>query len=118
MSVESNITAEDNWFRAENKILEFTVKKADGVTGEDITGWSLRYELCTETEVEVFFKDNSSGGGITITDAPNGVLQVDVDAGDTSAESPGKFKHELRRTDVGDEAQLVHGTVLLQQGCT
>lgn len=116
MSVESKITLSDTWFRGEDKTLEFTVFQKDGVTVQNIAGWTLEYELCQLDGTAIFTK-TTGGSTIVITDAVNGVLQVLVLDTDTDALTKTKFKHELRRTDDGFEATLVHGTVRIDEAC-
>ena len=116
MSVEVNITQSDNWFIDEDKVIEFTVLQSDDLTPEDITTWALEYVLCDSAEVAQFTK--TVGSGITITDGPNGVLEVAVADSDTASLTAGKFSHRLRRTDLGLEAVLAHGAVLLQSICS
>jgi len=117
MSVESNITKTDAWFRSEDKTLEFTVFQADGVTAENISGWALEYQLCNLDNSAIFSK-TTGAAEIVITDGPNGVCQVTIVDTDTDALTKTKFKHELGRTDAGFEATLVHGTVQIQRACT
>jgi len=118
MSVESNFTKSDQWFRGEDKTLQFTIT-SDGTTAVDISGWSLQFILCNLDGTTVFTKDNVvSGGGINITNPTNGVLEVDIDDVDTDPLLVEKFKYELRRSDTGLEAVLAHGTAFIQQACT
>lgn len=115
MSVESDIPRTSYWFRTETKVLEFTIYQADGVTPENITGYSITFEFCQNDYTTVYSK--TVGSGIVLTDAVNGVLQVTVDPADTSALTPGVYRYALKRTDAGSEAVLAHGTVLLQRSC-
>jgi len=117
MSVESNITKDDNWFRDEDKIIEFTVFQPDGVTKENITGYAMEFILCNLDESVVFTK-TTGAAQITITDGPNGLLEVEIDEADTAALVAGKFKYEIQRTDVGLVSKLAHGTALIQQACS
>jgi hypothetical protein len=51
------------------------------------------------------------GSGITVTDAPNGVLRVDIDPIDTATAS-GAFYHELEVIDsAGDIQTVLKGTM-------
>jgi len=118
MSVEVNFVKDDNWFRGEDKTLEFTVFQPDGTTPQNITGWTLAFTFCDLQEVTKFTKTTPSASGITITNPTGGVLEVFIPDTDTELLDAGKFKHELRRTDPGLEATLAHGGVLLQKACS
>ncbi len=113
MSIESNILKKDNWFRNEDKVIEFTVFKADGDTKQSLTGWNFEFIVDDASKVNKITKTSASG--IAITDEANGVLEVTVDDVDTVDLTTTKFKYELRRTDTGSEATLAHGLAFIRQ---
>ena len=117
---ESNIVKADEWFTNTERVFEDTIFQADGVTPEDITGWLVTFLLMDiSTLVEILTK--SVGSGILLNDAPNGKLQITIDATDTiavlGADSP-LYVFEIRRTDASDEAVVTYGSAVLRQSLT
>ena len=81
------------------KTLTFTI------TGEDITGSTPVWKLYPfKSDVAVLSK--SLGSGLTITNAASGVLQITLDAADTT-NLGGHYRHELQITDASSNVNTV-----------
>lgn len=81
--------------------LEFTVyETTDHSTTVDISGVSAEWVLTDGSGSEQFTK-TVSGGGITLTDAANGVLTVTIGSSDTTGLTAETVNHQLTITDDG-----------------
>ena len=128
MSRETNITKADGWFVGEDKVFEFTIddnSNADPAlsTPVDITGYTFQFVVRPEEKSSTVNLSKASGSGITITNASGGVLEVAIDAADTSdgtdpVFSPGTLYYTLKRTNAGEFQVLAYGTAELQLGAT
>lgn len=59
----------------------------------DLTGstiWFTAKNHFSDPDISAVFQKSTTGGGITITNAPNGLCQVTIDPADTSGEPPTK----------------------------
>jgi hypothetical protein len=79
-----------DWYCGDDKILDITIFQSSGhiitATPQNISGWQLRWDLrVTPASKGDPLITKASGTGITITDAPNGRLQVLVGSSDTDA---------------------------------
>jgi len=115
MAIQVHITDADNFFVGEDKILEYQVKDTTGNI-IDITGWSIEWVLREDpdTSTVLVTKDNGGNGGLSITNAVNGIFQVTMDAADTSALPEGRYAYGASRTDTGLRGLLVYGDASLQ----
>jgi hypothetical protein len=102
-------------FTGEDKTLAFTVYEDDGVSLQDITGYTLAWQLrvARDSVADALTKD---GAAITITNGPQGECEVEVARADTLALEPGTYWHELIRTDSGAETVLTYGDAVLMKG--
>ena len=119
MPFENNIVIGDEWFTNDDKTFTDSIKQADGTTVQDITGWALEYVLCLKGESTALITKATGGAGLAITDAPNGVCQVTIDAADTLPLEGGDvplYDYEITRTDAGSKGLLTFGTAVLRQG--
>ena len=91
------------FFQGEDVTIQVTI------TGEDITGWALKARVAS---VE---KDNGAIGGITITDAVNGVFEIALADDDTDAMGNGDYPWGVKRDNAGSESVLSLGTVTVKQ---
>lgn len=121
MAQEVNITKEHEFFTGTDRVLQFSVVDADDVA-VNITGWALQWVLVRAPGAAAssgHLVSKTVGSGITITNGAGGVCQVAVEDADTDglegSDSP-LYRHELRRTDGGNEDILAYGTVVLRQG--
>jgi hypothetical protein len=94
-----NIT---DWFWGEDRIFEFIVKDDAGVP-QDITAWDFKWEMRSSDTDPVVKLAKTVGSGITITDGPNGRLEVRIFKSDTdpagSGPTPATYRHALARID-------------------
>lgn len=102
MSVKRDIS----WFCGEAITLVDTIST-------DITGWHFLFHLALRKGGDELIT-KTSGSGISITDATNGVLAVAISRTDTTDLDPGVYYYEIARTDSGGEAVLTYGTVTLR----
>ena len=117
MAIRDDIDASDDLFTGEDKTLTFTIYQADGVTAQNLTGWSLSYtwkrQLSDADSAAVLTKTTSAG--IALTDPVNGICTVSIADTDTDAVTARTYWHELKRTDAGSETILTTGSVYLRQ---
>lgn len=116
MSNRQDITPEDFWFVGEDKIFPFTIYEVDGVTRQDITGWSLQYTLRDAATYPTPLITKTTASGITITDADEGEGEVLIADTDSNRLSPGLYWHRIKRTDAASEQNQVHGEAWLLAG--
>ncbi len=117
MAIRDDIDDSDDFYTGEDKTLTFTIYQADGVTAQNITGWSLSYtwkrNMGDADSAAVLVKTTSAG--IALTTPASGICTVTVADTDTDAMTAHTYWHELKRTDAGSETVLTTGTVVLQQ---
>ena len=114
MSTLANITAGDEFFRAEDKNIIFTVMQADGVTPQNITGWTITFRMTL----------NMGGAAVitksaTLTTPLSGICTVTLASADTTAlVADTTYLYDLRRTDSGSRSELAFGTIVIQETYT
>lgn len=77
----------------------------------DITGWTIQLTVKRhrhDPEAPLLIKSTATGGGITVTDAASGKLEIKFDATDT-ANLAGDYAHEVTRTDAGNRERIEYG---------
>jgi hypothetical protein len=89
--------------------LRFTVVDEDGVA-VNITGWAISWIMTSGLVKTV-------GAGVTITDAPNGVVEVEIDPVDTASLTEIHYCHKLRRTGTGTVSTLAYGNIQIIDPC-
>lgn len=109
IKMEVNMTAlkaqNFTMYSGDSKILVITVK-SDAGSFLDLTGYTIKWKASFSNPLE-----KSIGTGITITDAPNGVFQIEIDPADTT-EIRGHFRHEVEITSgAGVVSTVVVGTM-------
>ena len=119
-------TEQDATFYSNNDfVLSFTLYDDDAtpVTVLDITGasltWALSHSLSANNpnKTPLLIK-STAAGGITITDAPNGLVSVTISDADTEF-LRGTFYHELELTDTsGNKSVQATGTITLLRNVT
>lgn len=98
--------------------VECFITAADGVSAENVTGWSLSWMLkkrSRDADAAALITKNTVSG-ITIVDGAAGHVRVTIHAADTA--SPfvgGQYRHELKRTDVGFKNILIEGEFYIGQ---
>lgn len=117
MAIRDDIDTDDDFYTGEDKTITATIYQADGVTAQNITGWSLSYlwkRAKTDVDADaVLVKSTTSG--IVLTTPVSGVCTITIADTDTDALTARTYWHELKRTDAGSETILTTGTVELQQ---
>lgn len=114
MSRESPITDEANWFRGEDRTFRHTIYSTDtGTTPQPITGFAFSWVLRASKTGPILFT-KTVGAGITITDGPNGQLEVKVDDVDSEPLSAGLYHYTLWRTDDTTEQVASFGSAVLK----
>ena len=108
MAEKRNITADDEFFRGEDKILTVTL---DPVV--NISGWTLAFTMRLTAGSAEALIEKTTTSGITITDGTHGIFQVTLDDLETAGLQPGKYAYDCKRMDAGAEAILVYGTLEL-----
>jgi hypothetical protein len=120
VSRESPVKLSDNWFVGEDQTFRFVVRQGpnDSDPVQNITGWTLRWELRADPGSADAILVKTSGAGIVITDAVNGVCEVTINRTDTQALSPDTYFYTLARTTAGAFSVLAHGSATLRLGAT
>ncbi len=77
-----------------------------------INGWHLQFILRRRPGQPALIT-KTTGSGITITDAVNGVFAVQLSKADLAALAPGKYWYSALRTDSGFEDVLAYGEVMV-----
>lgn len=107
-----------NWFVGEDRAFPFAIKDAAGAA-LPITGFAFEFVVRTSPGATAATLTKTTGAGeITITDGPNGLLEVAILDADTLMLAPGSYHYTLRRTDDGSEQVAAFGEAVLQQADT
>jgi len=112
VSTQSNITDADGWFIGEDKTLRFTVVDQNGAA-QNVTGYTMDFKLSATFSGDRLFT-KTVGAGITLTSPAGGIVDVQIDAADTSGLSPTTYYYVLRRTNAGSHWELAYGTAVLK----
>jgi hypothetical protein len=113
-----DITEEDRFFTNADKLLQFHIFQADGVTAQNITGWALSWVLKRrhkDADASALVTKTTGGGTISLTAPLTGDCELTVTDENTALMQSGLYWHELKRTDAGAETPLLEGTVVLLQ---
>lgn len=121
MAMIAHITRDDQWYLGEDKILRFAIYTTDALaTAVDVSGMALSWKLATGLGVTATLSKATGGSGVTVSgifDASPSVntqrIEVSIADTDTDALPVRTWRHELKRTDAGLEAILVHGSAYL-----
>jgi len=114
MSTHADIIVTDGFFRAEDKDFVFTVLQSNGISGQNITGWTITFRMATTLGGAAVITKSA-----TLTTPAQGICTVTLASADTSALSVDTtYYYDLRRTDSGSRAELAYGTILVQETYT
>ena len=112
----ANITADDKFYRGEDKVLRFTIYTDDTeAVCQDVAGFALSWKLTTRPGATALVTKTPTIAG-TFNSSPGSNAQrvtVTVDDTDTDGLTPTTYYHELKRTDAGNEAVLAQGRLQL-----
>lgn len=106
----------DDYHSGDDLKIEVTVE--ENGSPKDITNSSAEYELYEDypdNNQTIFTKDTTAGGGITIVDAVNGRLDVEISGSDTDS-LEGEYSHRLRVTDAsGNTVTVFTGELVVNE---
>ena len=108
----------DGWFVGEDQTFRFTIYQADGVTPQNISGWSLEWVLRVRASSSSAILTKTTSSGIVITDESAGKCEVSVTRTESNLLVPGKYFHTLRRSDTNFSTVLSHGDAVLRYAAT
>jgi hypothetical protein len=86
----------DYTYQENDLTIEATVKDANG-DALDLSGGSAEYQISKRGDETALVSLSTSTSGVTLTDAANGELEIDLADTDTALAS-GNYVHELRVT--------------------
>jgi hypothetical protein len=112
VSVESPITPADHLFAGDAITLRYTVVDEAGAA-LDIASWEGVEFIVRPGPGITASITKELGDGITLTDAPNGVLDVEIDAADTASLRAGTYIYTLRHTSAGADRTIAFGDLFL-----
>src|SRR5262249_27360661 len=92
------------FYKGEDVTLTVTMTPAT-----NITGWSLQFTLRKQYGDSTALITKTTGAGITITDATNGVFKVTLPSADTQALDLRAYVFDIQRTDAGNRTVLTIG---------
>lgn len=102
-----------NWELEQGATLDKTITWKDPAgVGIDITGYTIRMQVraTKHAATTILDLDNAAKGGITITDAANGVFKVQRTAAQTAALAIGAYLYDLEMEDPsGNVTRLIEG---------
>lgn len=102
------------FFSGDTQKLKYTIDDADAAPArKDLTGATITWGLA-KLQGKAPFLTKTIGSGITVTDAANGELDVDLDPADTADVRGGDYYHELEIIDsLGNKATSAYGTITI-----
>jgi hypothetical protein len=118
MSIERNITADDDFFLGEDKSLVVTVYQSDGITLQNVTGWAISFMVkksATDADANAKVTKTTAGGGIVLTAPLSGLITITLTDTDTASLPADSYRYEVKRTDDGSETVLTFGRLTLRQ---
>ncbi|OAI46891.1 hypothetical protein AYO44_10570 [Planctomycetaceae bacterium SCGC AG-212-F19] len=97
-----------SFYKGEDVVLTITMAPATA-----ITGWSLQFTLRKQFGDATPLVTKTTGAGITITDAANGVFKVTLASADTANLDLRAYVYDIQRTDTGNRTVLTTGNLTL-----
>ncbi len=95
-------------YGGEDKALPWTVVQEDGVTAQNITGWSIRWRLFRFRDSVAALVTKTVGSGIAITNGPTGAYTVTLTPTDLTVTN-GDYWYRSERTDSGAVTTVQEG---------
>jgi hypothetical protein len=83
----------------------------------DITGWAITFQV-RDSLGGTSRITKTVGGGITITDAGRGVIEIALARADTQSLAIQSYVFDIKRTTAGANVVLAHGQLILRQEVT
>ena len=98
-----------------DRILRFTVKD-DALAVVNLTGFTAAiYKITSRVTNKIALLQKTLGGGVTITNATSGLIEVSLSDTDTDTLPAGRYYHELRLTDAtNNDVTVMHGDCTVQ----
>jgi hypothetical protein len=117
MAIERNITADDDFFLGEDKVLTDTIYQSDGTTVQNVTGWAISFMVKKHaTDADASAKiTKTTGAGIVLTTPLSGLITITLTDTDTASLPADSYPYEVKRTDDGSETVLTFGRLTLRQ---
>lgn len=117
MAIERNITADDDFFQGENKVLPVTIYQSDGTTLQNVTGWAISFMVKKHaTDADASAKiTKTTGAGIVLTAPLSGLITITLADTDTASLPADSYAYEIKRTDAGSKTVLTEGRFTLRQ---
>jgi len=126
--VDTSIGIDSGWFVGEDKLFTLTVY-LPGTTQaqvasnplanqQDITGWSLQWDLRLSRYHPTVVLTKATGSGIAIltqSGSTLGQLTIDIDRIDTQTKRAGTYYHGLARTNAGLYDVVAEGSAVLRK---
>lgn len=97
-----------SFYKGEDVVLTVTMTPATS-----IAGWTLQFTLRKQFGDAAALVTKTTGAGITITDAANGVFKVTVASADTAGLDLRAYVYDIQRTDTGSRTVLTIGNLTL-----
>ena len=108
MTISANIV----WYIGEDVSIPDTIYQADGITPENITGWSVSFIVhAIGSSTPLITK--TVGAGIVLTTPLSGLLTVTIAAADSATLAANQYCFKVVRTDAGADAILTTGFLTL-----
>jgi hypothetical protein len=89
---------------------QLTLKETDVGPAIDITGWTWEMQIRKKVDDPAILT-LTDGAGITIVDATNGIIEIDVSSSATDSLEAGTYKYDLEYTTGGETVRLLEGDV-------
>lgn len=95
-----------SFYTGEDFLQEFDITQCDGVTVQDISGWTLTLSvrLYADSIYPILFTITAS-----ITDPTNGKCTTLFPRSETVSLSPRSYSYDLSRTDTGSDSAVIVG---------
>ena len=108
------ITKDIEFGAGEDKTLKDTIFQADGVTVQNITGWTFECRVEEHERSTTAKITKTSADGIVIVDAVNGIINVNFVKADTINLRARVYVYKIWRVDNGDNIILTEGKLTLK----
>ena len=96
-----------------DKQFQVTIYQSDGVTTQDVTGWSLSFIVHSYGDPNITYITKTVGSGVVLTTPTRGVVTATVLAADTTNMPSGLYQWRLERTDTANDVMVATGTYSL-----
>lgn len=115
MAIKSEIAASEEWHTGTDHLFAFTIYQADGTTRQDVSDWPLSWLLKKghgQADADALVTKTTE---VTIVNGPQGEVEVLVEADDTRYLEGGRYVHELKLVEPGEESVLSYGPAVLKK---